>query len=420
LDTIKEKTKKTNLKKYGVEYSLQSNIIKEKTKKTNLLKYNTEIPSQNNNIKEKIKAKNIVTKQITSKKYWSDILKLNIEDIDYNNDNELIISNYCIKHNSFIINRSLLKNRIRENIENICTQCNPINENVSIKENEIRDHIKNELNINTEKIRINNKEIDIYLSDYKLGIEFDGLYWHSELFKDKNYHLNKTEECKKQGIQLLHIFEDEWSNKKEIVKSIIRNKLNVTDNKIFARKCQIKEINHDTSSIFLNENHIQGNINTSIRLGLFYNKKLVSIMTFGKKRIALGNKITNESEYEMLRFCNKLNAHVIGGAGKLLSYFIKTYNPKSILTYADRRYSNGNLYEQLGFKFIKNTKPNYWYYNNKTKKCKRYYRYSFRKNILIKNGYDPNKTENQIMNENGYLKIYDCGHMKFEMNFNYV
>jgi hypothetical protein len=135
-------------------------------------------------------------------------------------------------------------------------------------------------------------------------------------------------------------------------------------------------------------------------------------MTFGKKRISMGNKIRTDGEYEMLRFCNKLNTQVIGGASKLLSYFIKTYNPKSILTFADKRYSQGKLYINLGFEFVCDTQPNYFYF--KPSEMIRYYRFKFRKDVLVKEGYDSSKTEFQIMNEREYLRIYDCGHMKFE------
>jgi hypothetical protein len=135
-------------------------------------------------------------------------------------------------------------------------------------------------------------------------------------------------------------------------------------------------------------------------------------MAFGKKRIAMGNKQQIDGEFEMLRFCNKLNTQVDGGASKLLKYFIKNYRPKLILTFADRRYSNGNLYKQLGFEFIDNTKPNYWYF--KSAEMIRYHRFKFRKDVLVKEDYDKNKSEFEIMAERGYLRIYDCGNMKFQ------
>jgi len=410
----KEKQKQTCLTKYNVDCTFKDKNIKEKTKQTNIRKFGVEIPSQNLTIKNKIICGVKNTLRIKNKKLWAKKLNINENNVEYTIDGELIISNLCKNHDDFVINISLLKNRLIQKVENICTKCNPINENVSIKENEIRNFINNELKFKTSKIKIENKEIDISISDYKLGIEFNGLFWHSELYKDKNYHLNKTNLCEQQGIQLLHIFEDEWVNKKEIVKNIIKSKLDLIDNKILASECIIKEINNITASKFLNDNHIQGNINCKIRLGLFYNNELISVMVFGKKKIAIENKNNHKDEYEIYRFCDKLNTHVINGASKLLDFFVETYHPKSILTYVDRRYSQGNLYKELGFTFVENTKPNYFYFNNKTKELKKHYRYSFKKDNLVKQGFDLNKTEHQIMQERGYLQIYDCGQIKFE------
>jgi very-short-patch-repair endonuclease len=262
------------------------------------------------------------------------------------------------------------------------------------------DHIENNRNI------LNGKEIDIYIPDHKLGIEFDGIYWHSNLFLNKNYHRDKTELCEKQGIQLIHVFENEWINKKEIVKSIIKSKLGIIDSEIFAKKCEVREINDGKLIMdFLETNHIQGFVESKYKIGLFHDDELMSLMTFDNKR-------TVNDEYEMLRFCNKLNTTVIGGASKLLSYFIKIYEPKSILTFVDRRYSDGNFYKQLGFKYLGNTEPNYWYFKNN--ELKQYHRFGFRKDVLVKEGHDPNKTEKQIMRERGYLRIYDSGNIKLE------
>ncbi|MDA3779279.1 MAG: hypothetical protein PF487_03455, partial [Bacteroidales bacterium] len=230
--------------------------------------YNVNYYVESNENKENIK-KSLLLKQ---KIFWANELNINVSDIDICN-NIFTIKNLCETHSCFKINRYNLYNRvIIYKHENTCTKCNPIAENSSIKENEVRNFIENELNFKTKKIRIENKEIDIYLPDYKLGIEFDGLYWHSDLFKEKNYHLNKTIECEKQDIHLLHVFEDEWIYKKEIVKSIIKSKLGIIENKIFARKCIIKEIS-DNNSIrnFLNINHLQSFVGSSVKIGLFYN-----------------------------------------------------------------------------------------------------------------------------------------------------
>jgi len=256
--------------------------------------------------------------------------------------------------------------------------------------------------------------LDIYLPELKLAFEFNGLWWHNELYKDKNYHLNKTEECEKLGIQLIHIWEDDWIYKQDIVKSIIINKLNKTPNKIFARKTIIKEIN-DNKLIreFLDKNHIQGFVGSKVKLGLFFENELVSLMTFGNRRVAMGKKTTNIDEYELLRFCNKLNTNVIGGASKLFKYFINNYKPKEITTYADRSISQGKLYETLGFISQGKTEPNYYYINNKI----RQHRFNFRKDVLVKQGYDANKTEHDIMLERKIFRIYDSGNLKYSFLF---
>jgi len=409
---VKEKTRATSIRKYDTTCTLQNKVIKDKSDKTNIERYGTITPSKNENIKTKIKKSLGITLDNKSINYWVNVLNVDLADITIDVDT-LKINNYCKKHDCFNISRSLLKNRLHYGIEDICTLCNPVSENVSIKENEIKNYINEELGLLSSKYKIENKEIDIYIPSHKLGIEFNGLYWHSDKFHDKNYHLNKTELCESNGIQLLHIFEDEWMFKKDIVKSIIRAKLGLTTNKIFARKTIVKEIESKECSKFLESNHIQGNVGAKIKIGLFYGSELISIMTFGKKRLAMGNKTNVEGEYEMLRFCNKLNTSIIGGASKLLAYFMKTYNPKSILTYADRRYSRGELYSHLGFIFSGNSKPSYFYFTKND--FIRHYRFNFRKDLLVKQGFDASKTEFQIMKERGYYKIYDCGASIFKL-----
>ncbi|MDA3779153.1 MAG: hypothetical protein PF487_02790 [Bacteroidales bacterium] len=427
-DECKEKTKETNLEKYGVASPLVLSKNRDKLKEANLKKFGVEYPFQNSEIRDKSKITMIKTsgfENISLTPYykykilnnlnnkWSNILNLNVTDVQYVNG-YFKLNNYCNKHKSFKIKYDDLYNRIHLGCTTICTKCNPISKQSKIKENEINEFLLSldfEFKKNDRKI-LNGFEIDFYFPKSNMGIEFNGLYWHSNKFTEKKYHLNKTEECKNQGIQLLHIFEDEWIFKKEIVKSIIKSKLGVTNTKIFGRKTEIREIdNNKLIREFLNTNHMQGFVGSNIKIGLFYDDELVSLMTFGKKRIIMGNKKQINNEYEMLRFCNKLNTTVIGGASKILKHFVKKYKPKSILTFADRRYSEGNLYKQLGFDFIKNTKPNYFYF--KKNEMIRYYRFNFRKDKLVREGYDKTKTEFQIMDERGYLRIFDSGNMKF-------
>lgn len=396
-----DKRHRTNYNRYGVK--IFNN--REKAKDTCMSLYG--VPSHTQSKTYKL---NIFNKTIEN---WINRLKITGNDLKYDGD-DFIIFNLCDKHKSFKINKYVLRNRLNYSISDICTICNPISDNASIKEREINDFINDELRFQTQKIKINNKEIDVYINDFNLGIEFNGLYWHSDMFLENNYHLNNTEICEENGIQLLHIFENEWIFKKEIIKSIIRNKLKLTKFKIFARKCVVRELNSSESREFLNKNHIQGSVNSSIKLGLFYNGELVSIMTFGKNRIVTGANPNNSNEYELLRYCSKLNTSVVGGASKLLKTFINKYKPLKITTYSDRRFSTGDLYIKLGFKFIKKTIPNYWYF--KTGELVLHHRFKYRKNILVdKYKQSKNKTENQIMKDLGYYRIYDSGHKKFEL-----
>lgn len=294
----------------------------------------------------------------------------------------------------------------------ICTICNEVNSNISGRETQLVDMIKNiyngEIILNSRSV-ISPLELDIYLPELRIALEFNGLYWHSELYKENDYHKKKSDLCEFNNIQLIHIWEDDFLYKKEIVYSMLSNKLKLNTNKIFGRKCSIREIN-DNKLVrsFLEKNHLQGFVGSSIKVGLFYEDELVSIMTFGQKRKIM-NSISKNNEYELLRFCNKLNTSVIGGASKLFNFFIKKYNPNEVLTYADRSHSNGDLYDKIGFSFLSKTLPNYHYIIGDRRK----HRFQFRKDILVKEGYDKNKSESLIMSERGINKIFNAGNNKY-------
>lgn len=250
---------------------------------------------------------------------------------------------------------------------------------------------------------LNGKEIDILVPKYNIGIECDGIRWHSEEYKGNEFHLMKTEECLKHGIRLIHIFEDEWKYKSEIWKSMIRNIFGITNNKIYARKCKVKVVNSKDARAFLEENHIQGFSSGKYAYGLYNGEELVSLMSFGEQRINLGGK-KRDGHYELVRFCNKLNTIVIGGASKLFKSFIRDFNPIEIVSYSDKRWSTGNLYEVLGFKHDHDSKPNYFYVVNDHREN----RFKYRKDKLLKEGFD-GKTEHEIMLKRGIFRIYDCG-----------
>jgi hypothetical protein len=423
-EDIKDKIKQTNIERYGTEYASQSNIVKDKIKETNIERYGVEYASQSNIVKDKIKETNI--ERYGTEYYFQSndrkdkrIIYDNLKALDKynnfflnNNDYEFIDfinSDLSLKHtlcnNIFDISRQNFNNRIFAN-NTLCTHCYPIAELQSIKEKEIINWIKS-LNIDiieSDRIILDGKELDIYIPSYNLGIEFNGLYWHSELFKEKNYHLNKSIVCQENNVHLMHIWEDEWIFKQGIVKSIILNKLGFIKDKIYARKCEIKEVK-DSKLVrkFLDDNHIQGYSTSSIQLGLYHNNELVSLMTFGKRMIK------KNIEFELIRFCNKLNTNVIGASSRLFKYFVSNYDFIDLISYSDFRLFDGQMYNMLGFEKIHLSTPEYYW----CKGIDRHHRSNFMKHKLVKEGYDVNKTEVEIMNERGYYRIFGSGQMKW-------
>ena len=264
------------------------------------------------------------------------------------------------------------------------------------KEQDLRNYIYS-LNNSFSKescwTELNGKEIDIYSPNLKLGIEFNGNYWHSELYKFPNYHQEKSLLAKEKGIQLVHIWEWEYEQKEDLIKSFIKSKLSIFEKKIFARKCQIKELNNQAYQDFCNKNHLQGECGAKIKLGLFFKEELVQIMSFGVPRF------TNEFEYEIIRECSKQGYIIFGGKEKLWSYFIKNYNPNSVISYCDFSKFTGNSYLKLGFKKERLNKPGFVWWDSKINQ------------IFWRNPY-----KHKDMKEKGYLKIYDAGQLVFIWN----
>lgn len=289
-----------------------------------------------------------------------------------------------------------------------CPKCYP--HKISEPERKIAEFLK-QLNLDVQtnnRLVISPYELDIYIPSKNIAIEFDGLYWHSEEHGiTKNYHLNKTLACEKKGIQLIHIFENEWIYKQDIVKSRLKNLIGIYNRVVYARKCTVKEVDSKTSKEFQEETHLQGAVTAKVNLGLYDGNQLVALMTFGKCRF------DKKHEWEMLRFCCKLGCRVVGGAGKLLKHFERNWHPKSLISYADRRWSQGKLYKTLGFKLDHASIPNYWYWKNaNTLESRIKYQKHKLKDIL--ETYDENLSEAENMRNNGYHRIYDCGNLVFE------
>jgi hypothetical protein len=258
--------------------------------------------------------------------------------------------------------------------------------------------------LESDRTLISPKELDMVLSDHKLAIEYCGTYWHGERAgRMRSYHLDKLTSCKKKGYTLITIFEDEWMLQKDVVKSRLLQLLGKTGNRIYARSCIIKDITYKQAKDFLDTNHTQRSDRSSIRLGLYQNDELVSVMTFCAARFS------KSYQWELSRFCSTANTSVVGAAGKLFTHFIRNHQPSSVVSYADRRWGDGSFYQNLGFVHTHDSDPNYWYTNAPVSGIRRESRIKYQKHKLVKEGFDNNMSEWEIMKSRGYDRIWDCG-----------
>ena len=401
-----DKVKQTNLERYGEEYYSKTDECKEKIKQTNLERYGNVCPLLNDNIIQKTKQTNL---ERYGEEYYSQInIDKKVLEILHDADKmyEYISSSDIKTYNNLSSNLNVDVNTFRlKVIKYGFEHLIDFNTNKSSYEIDLLS-LYPSFKTHNRKL-LDGKEIDLYDDIHKLGIEFNGNFWHNEFGKNKNYHQEKSLLAEEKGIFLYHIFEYEWETKKDKIINQLNNLLGLNENKIYARKCIIKEVDNETKKEFLELNHMQGDDISSVRLGLYYDNELVSLMTFVKPRF---NK---KYEWELSRFCSKAGCNVIGGASKLFKYFIKTYNPKSIISYSNIAHTKGNLYGNLGFELKEITKPNYvWFKNNNILS-----RYQCQKHKLLEQGFD-GISEVDIMHNRGYYRIYDCGNKVWGWNNN--
>ena len=410
LEEIKEQKRKKSKDKYGVNCIFQADEVKDMSKQTCLMKYGVDnvLKLPENHTKQ--------TMYLVEKSYDTmcecalDYPLFSFEEYCQRKDHNELLAFKCRKcGNEF-------QAKQHNGHHKHCEICYPLNLDNGISQQEkdlyyfIKDDCQQKKAIHSCRSVLSPLELDVYIEDKRLAVEFDGLYWHSEGNKDKNYHLKKTEQCEAKGIQLVHVFENEWIYKNDIVRSRLKNLLGIYDKIVYARKCEVREVKPSDSMDFQEENHIQGAIGAKVHLGLFYEEQLISIMTFGKPRY------TKKAEWELLRFCNKLGYHIPGAAGKLLRHFERTYKPESLISYADRRWSQGKLYKALGFKLDHISKPDYWYIVDDNLESRvKYQKHKLRE---IFGDFDETKTEVQIMLEHGYRRIFDCGNKVYLKTIN--
>lgn len=408
--------KNTNLKKHGTTNYLASKEGKRKTIETNFKKYGVKSYTQTEEYRQSILGKKDSPETKNNKRLG--ILKRNYNDLFRKYSHCVPLFKFeeyrGVKgYNKYNWKCNVCGKNFESSCDNgafpICYHCKPTGSFHEILCKEYLDMFKIDYKFKYRGLP-SGQEIDILIPEKQLGIEIGGLYYHSSAKNNypKSYHVGKTNECESNNIKLFTIFDDEFYNpiKKRIVFNKLKCSIGKIHRKIPARKCEVVELSATQCNKFLKKYHIQGTIGSSYKYGLTCKNRLVAIMTFNKGRTATGHKAQKDI-WELGRYCTVFNFSIVGGAGKLLSHFIKNINPKEIYSYADRRWSGGNLYEKIGFTFVKNTSPNYWY----TKSFKtREHRVKYQKHKLTPmKSYNPTLTEEEIMKREKYYKIWDCG-----------
>jgi len=369
---IKEKISRTSLRKYGVESPFQSEEVKEKIRKSNKARLGVEYPTQSAEVLHKIRKTNL-------ERYGAEYLTQSEE----------------------------IRNKIRKIVMDRY-DCNNLsnlqNTNQNSNEKQLIDFIREFVNVDCRNKKIIHPyDLDILIPSHNLAIEYCGLYWHSEHYLDRYYHFNKWKMCKDRNIRLITIFENEWMENKDLVKNKISYLLNKVNDRIYARNCIVVDVSTQQKSKFFDQYHIQGDGPSSINYGLECNDELVAVLGFIRN---------NDGSYTLNRYATSCS--VIGGFSKLLNHFERQRHSPKIITFADLRWSNGDLYYKTGFELDKILKPDYCWTNG----LKIFHKFNFRHKGLEKKlkNYDPTLSEAENMRNHGFFKIYDAGKLRFVKN----
>lgn len=291
----------------------------------------------------------------------------------------------------------------------------------------LKEHCPDITIVRCDRTQIKPEELDIYLPDYQIGIECNPISTHNSSFidpwggepKSRNYHRSKSLKSQDAGIFLFHIFGYEWVNKPAVLQSMLLNLIGKSEYRYGARKTYVCEVDDKECKEFLDTNHRQGRCGASLRLGLRLKKtdELVAVMTFGHMRHTMGaSSTTDDSVWELSRFCNKLNTNIVGGASKLFTWFKDHYEYSQIISFSDISHTRGNLYSTLGFQIAGEVDPSYTWVDKYDQIF--YNRVSCQKSNLRKLLNDPNidiinKTEVEIMQDHGFAQVYDSGKLKW-------
>ena len=426
-EAIKEKSRESCIERFGVPWATQNEDIKEQTRETNFAKYGAAHPMMLKEFQDKAAATNerlygrkAYTQQHISKiEEWYQF----IDDPKSFTEShfEYPPSSYALSR-YFDVDQSTIDVYLtsKDAWGAICTRKSKMEEEIGQFIHSIRPDVTI---VHNDRATITPLELDILIPEMKLAIECNPTCTHnSSAFdpwggepKSIRYHMHKTDECEKKGIMLFHVFGYEWTHKSDIILGMISNLLKSNSSKIYARKCTISEVTGTEASAFLNANHRQGAANSSTRLGLYYEGELVSLMTFGKMRATIGSP-AEDGTFELVRFCSKLGTTVTGGASRLFKHFIDQYSPSSVISFSDRAHTSGTLYPSLGFTEIRRSDPGYVWVEVASDRA--YNRVNAQKShikdFLKDPSIDTSRTEREIMEEHGFVRVFDSGTITWE------
>lgn len=437
----KKKLIATCRQKYGCDFSQQNPDIKKK-----------QIDTWNNKTEEELKTKNQKRQITTIARYGVDhIMKSqtvlenvkqrhfkengyyhwiqkNIEHKDiYFDDNrfkEYVIGEFK-NNNNTRIKKSILDKFFNVNVLARCKELH-LMKYIEVFTSKLEEKFKNLFTENNIAYSWRNRrivdgpngkshcyELDFFLPDYNIAIEINDISTHNSIYRSTqpygiNYHVYKTQNCKEKGIRLIHIWEWEIQKDFDKVSKWLLNVLNSNKDRVFARKCELKLVAKNEEKQFLTNYHLQGYQKSDLCLGLYYNNELVQLMSFSKPRFS------NKYQYELLRLCSKYNINIIGGANKLFKHFIKNYAPTSIISYCDYSKFTGAVYEQIGMKFVKLTKPNIVYCNYEMDVVNESILMKYGIDKLLKTNYGKGTNNRELIMKHGYLPIHNCGNIVYD------
>lgn len=375
---FKDKAKNTNLALYGVDHYAKSNVAKSKAREQLQKAYESQLQKNQKLLQEKLGDDYSV--------------------ISYNMRSYEILHKRC--NNIFFINNKIAIPRVNSGRE-ICVFCNPVNMLNSDAELKLGDYIES-LGLKIERNKrglVGRYEVDIWIPSLNIGIDYNGLYWHSELYKDKYYHQRKYLAFKENNIRFIQIWEHQWLFQRQLILQMLKTKLVGSDFRYYARNLEMRKTNVEIVRPFLDKNHLQGFVGGSVYYGLFNGDELVQLLSMKGEEIS--------------RICTKSNTIIVGGIERLFKFMMNDWKPKAIYSYCNPEFFNGDVYERLGLKFDKITEPNWFAFN---KNLEIFSRQQLQKHKLG----DIDTTADIEIDKRGLTKVYNSGNIKYFNNKNVV